>query len=174
MEKKFASALIGALYYALDSLHVGVVVFSKDATLEIPLHNIENINALRSETESLIYTGTSNSYGLGQAFYSALFKIRQHCFSKSADRLGTANLAIIATASMPTTTPLIYQELDSLSKAGATIIAVGTNEVDAEFLREISSEGIYGNYFQAASFSEMSGFIQPILTRALDLAAGKV
>ncbi len=170
LEKEFASTLIGALYYALDSLHVGLVIFSEETTIEIPLHRIKDINEVRNETESSMYSGNSNSRGR-----VPLFETRTKCFSTQEDRLAIANVAIFVTGSMPDNRQdrdRSYEQADSLRKTGTTIIAVGTDDVDSEFLKGISSEGEYGNYFQAASFSEMSEFVQPILTRALE--AGKL
>ncbi len=176
MEKTFASALIAALYYALDSLHVGIVVFSHDATLKIPLKNIKEINGVRNETETLVHVGNSDFGDVRRALYNT----RSSCFSTNEDRTGIANLAIVITGSMHPEThwqrpepESTFNEADTLRKSGVTIIAVGTNDVDVGFLRGISSEGDRSNYFQTASVSEMDQLVQPILTRALDTATGK-
>ncbi len=171
LEKEFASELTAALYYALDSLHVGAVVFGETTALTLPLQKVENITEVRKEIESFSGSLFPWTYLLANAIY----KTKDNCFSKNEDRPGVANLAIIASRTKPSS--IIFNDyikaadLLRKSKGGTSMIAVGANNsLDIEFLKHISSGG---NYFKAASFSEVSQFIQPIVKHALDIAAGK-
>ncbi len=187
-EKKFASELVAALYYALDSLHVGTIVNSENSTAThlLPLKRIDDIVGVRNAIETLDYIQSlENEYkSFGSSLGSALHDARTDCFTTNEDRHGINNLVFIATRSRPLdvgifnldyTKDMTYHAADLLRKEGATIIAVGVpNDQDPEFIKRISSKGKDRNYYQAASFSEMSDFIQPIVMKALDFAAGKM
>lgn len=190
-EKAFASELTAALYYALDSLRVGVVVFSQNdsyTTNNLPLEQVQNISKVKKEIVRLKHIGNEYYDPFIGSVSMALRKARTAYFSTQEDRPDASNVAIIATRSLPPghdppnqhesmsmlfyEKDMAYSDADLLKQEGATIIAVGTpHNVDEEYLRRISSGGTHKNYFLAASFLEMSQFIPGIVSRALEVAA---
>ncbi len=162
---EFVIEIIGSFTLSDRHAHVGVVVFSNDAVLEIPLSDHDDGRALQDRIRRLNYVGGFTNTA------DALRVTREQCFSTSRGaRTSASDLAIIITDGVPTlNTDRTALEANALKAANVEVIAVGiTSNVDTNTLRLLSSAPqIRGqNYFETPQFTQLGDILDRIVEQA--------
>ena len=152
------SLLVDLFKIGPDDTRVGAVVFSEDVRLAFSLDKYTDAESVKKAIFSI--THLKQETNTAEAFRVT----RESCFSSATgDRPGVKNLAIIITDCRPEPdsirrVPEAKDQAQALKDDGVLIIAIGvTNEIEAIFLRDISSSPqIQGeNYFQAVDYSAL-------------------
>ncbi len=140
---------------------VGVVTFSTDATLEIPLNAHYGTSGVRDALRRLQYVGGQTNTG------KALFLTRTQCFSeRNGERSGVPNIAVVITDGLPTILDFNLNAQARMLQDVATVLAVGvTRDVESELLRQISSppQRENENFFSTPDFSGLDTILRALV-----------
>ena len=163
----FVSDVIGAFHVGADATRVGVVLFSSDASLVIPMDRYHSTRDLQRHVTSLEHVRGLTNTG------KALYVTRTECFSPfNGEREGAPNIAIVLTDGLPTITReySASQEAAQLHQM-ATVLAVGISGfVEDEFLKEISSwpQLENENFFSSPNFSDLQSILNVLVTQTCE------
>ncbi|OAF70849.1 hypothetical protein A3Q56_01412 [Intoshia linei] len=154
----FVNALIDKLDY--EKVKIGVVVFSYDATMEIPFNSGLNKEDLKKRIFEIQFRNSfTNTYGGLNVARNELFT------QQNGDRADADNYIILITDGMPTRNEeLLADEIIEIHK-NINVFAVGvTKNIDSDLLAEMSSyPHIEGrNYFKSTSFTNLQAIQNPI------------
>lgn len=149
----FVSDIIGHFKVGKFQTRVGLVVFSGNASLMLPLNVFYDINELQQAISSTKHLGGPTNTA------KALYVTRTQCFSKqSGERDGIPNIAIVLTDGLPNAIEYDISYEASALRQAATVLAVGvTTEADKLLLTEMSSPPQRENeqYFTSPNFSSL-------------------
>ena len=166
---EFLATLIGAFTIGPDDTRVGAIVFSDQVRLAFSLNTYTTKDEIQNTLRNLAYMGERTNTP------EALIQTRLQCFnSKTGDRPGAVNLAIIVTDGVPfpgnRREPALH-EAAALRDTGVTLIAIGiTDVIDEDLVKEMSSPPQIENhnYFMATDFSALS----KIATTVVEVTCG--
>ena len=139
-----------------DQTRFGAVVFSEAVRLEFPLNRFYDADRIKRQLLALRHFGQETNTP------EALRVARDRCFNMAnGDRPDVLNVAIVITDGVPypfnRRQPAI-NEAQVLRAFGTRMIAVGiTDQIDVDFLRELSSQPQEENqdYFRSADFTTL-------------------
>ena len=158
----FISDVIDAFDIGYDKTRVGVVIFSDDASLVIPMNLYLNSDSLKVAVQSLNHLGGQTNTG------KALHVTRTHCFARAnGERQNVANIAIVVTDGLPTVVDFNTNYEASTLKRESTVLAIGiTEHVETRLLKDISSfpQKENQNYFTTPDFSDLRNILNVLVT----------
>ena len=158
----FITNVIDAFDIGYDQTRVGVVIFSDDASLVIPMNLYLNSNSLKVAIQSLNHVGGQTNTG------KALHITRTQCFATAnGERQNVPNIAIVMTDGLPTVVNYNTNVEASMLKRESTVLAVGiTEHVEVRLLKDISSfpQKENQNYFTTPDFSDLRDILNILVT----------
>ena len=158
----FITNVIDAFDIGYDQTRVGVVIFSDDASLAIPMNLYLNSNSLKVAVQSLNHLGGQTNTG------KALHVTRTQCFARTyGERQNVPNIAIVMTDGLPTVVNYNTNFEATMLKRESTVLAVGiTENVETRLLKDISSfpQKENQNYFTTPDFSDLRGILNVLVT----------
>ena len=163
----FVSDIVAHFKVGKFQTRVGLVVFSGNASLMLPLNVFYDINELQQAISSTKHLGGPTNTA------KALYVTRIQCFSKeSGEREGIPNIAIVITDGLPNVNEYdIFSEVSALRQA-ATVLAVGvTTDADKLLLMEISSPPQRENeqYFTSPNFSSLGDLTDALVSETCQI-----
>ena len=177
LQLEFLSLLVDLFKIGPDDTRVGAVVFSEDVHLAFSLDQYTDAKSVKKAISNITHLKQETNTA------EALRVTRESCFSAArGDRSGVRNLAVIITDGRPEPNsirrvPEAKVQAQALKDDGTRIISIGvTNEVDASFLRDISSSPqIQGeNYFLAPDFSALGVIRRAVGEGTCEVASGNL
>ena len=168
---QFVINIVNGLRIGAQDTHVGIVTYSDQASVEIPLNEYFNKADLVTSIETLAYLGgnTNTAAGLRVMMENAFDPTRN---GLRGDRPGVRNLAMIITDGESN-----INEADTIpnanraKNAGIILMAMGiTNAVNVDELRRISNNGIEGQtYWLSPSFTVARDIVDSIVEQACSI-----
>ena len=130
----FITNVIDAFDIGYDQTRVGVVIFSDDALLAIPMNLYLNSNSLKVAVQSLNHLGGRQI--LAKRYMSPELSVLLEPMAKGKN---VPNIAIVMTDGLPTVVNYNTNFEASMLKRESTVLAVGiTEHVETRLLKDIS------------------------------------
>ena len=177
LQQEFLSLLVELFKIGPDDTRVGAVVFSEDVRLAFSLDQYTDLNSVQKAIFNITHLKQQTNTA------EALRVTRESCFSAArGDRPGVQNLAVIITDGRPEPDSIrrireAKIQAQALKEDRTRIISIGvTNEVEASFLRDISSSPqIQGeNYFLAPRFDALGVIRRAVGEGTCEVASGNL
>ena len=157
----FISNILDAFSIGEQETRIGLVTFSTNAKLEIPLDRYYDANELKDVVLSLKLIGGETNTG------KALHIARTECFNSNyGGRTGVPNIAVIITDGLPTILTYDTSSEATMLKQIATTLAVGVTEsVETQLLKDLSSmpQRENENYFSSPRFSSLDDILKTLV-----------
>ncbi|OAF67831.1 Cochlin [Intoshia linei] len=164
---QFLTKVVDALNVGGDEVRIGVVSFSEEGILEIPLNKYYNPDDLKQAILDIQYTGMrTNTAGGIETMRLELFT------SRNGDRSSEPNVVIVLTDGNPTIRKNDW--LDQAEKAkneGIKIFSVGiTDAVNVDVLKGMSTglKVLNVDYFVSPDFNSLSDIISNLIHKTCD------
>ncbi len=157
----FVNSIIDVFTIGSDATRVGVVIFSKDATLAFPLNRYSHKAGIKNAVLAIPYMGSTTNTG------KALHVTRQTCFDQRfGERPGVPNVAIVITDGLPTEFEMdVKTEAKQLNDIASVIVVGVTETIEPQFLQMISSapQRQGENFFLTPDFSGLDNILKTLV-----------
>ena len=158
----------------VDGVQFGLVLYSAEASVEIELGSVNNVNDMVVRINALSHLNSFTNT------YDALDTTRTACFNGFYDRQQAQNIAILVTDGIPTVPEneargreLAIEAGQRLLSEGVLVYSVGiTNNIDEDLLRILSSEPkqLNRNYFTTPDFNNLGNILEALLESTCQVA----
>ncbi|CAG2243892.1 unnamed protein product [Mytilus edulis] len=168
-QKSFLVNLVRKFDIGSDKTRVGVIPFSNDYRVAVPLGLINDIGGLSKAIHNIPYTrgGTHTA--------AALKYVKNFGFASGTSRQNAAQIVIVLTDGYSRDPESTKHEAKKLHDAGINTFVIGIGDgIDMEELRSIASEPNDKHLFLVDDFNALDSIKDLLVSRACDIPANSI
>ncbi|OWF48418.1 collagen alpha-1(XII) chain-like [Mizuhopecten yessoensis] len=168
-QKTFVKNMVSRFDISQDKTRVGVVTFSNEYNLDVPLGSANDANSLSEAIQRIPYSyGTTNTA-------DAIRFVRERGFTEERRREGVAHIIIVLTDGLSRDQLLTKQESELARDQGIYLFAIGIgNGAQLEELQNIGNKPHDKYVFQVRSFRALDSIKDLLASRTCEVDIEKL